>query len=253
MMSLVMTPPRVSIPRDRGVTSRSRMSFTEPLSTPPCDGKTQNKEEKIQRDENRIIAGQLIAGQPTCDTTTNKMQNRGQTTQPVEAKQTHGATASTPPPRCIERPQSANTRSRHMPPYCCTRQRATRGVTLFEGVSHVTGSSLTPVADAAGKNTAEKFGCGGKGKALPGSPAPPIEPIYLRVIYSKFSCRHFSRKRYLPSTSVNANVSAVECNTTQRVAPKHKTRVRCEGKQHHPFAAINLPGLRPPWRQPRRG
>mmetsp|Transcript_3785 Transcript_3785/g.11373 ORF Transcript_3785/g.11373 Transcript_3785/m.11373 type:complete len:295 (-) Transcript_3785:952-1836(-) len=35
MMSLVKTPPRVSMPRDSGVTSRSRISFTSPLSTPP--------------------------------------------------------------------------------------------------------------------------------------------------------------------------------------------------------------------------
>mmetsp|Transcript_21887 Transcript_21887/g.49565 ORF Transcript_21887/g.49565 Transcript_21887/m.49565 type:complete len:262 (+) Transcript_21887:731-1516(+) len=34
-ISLVMTPPRVSMPSERGVTSRSRMSFTSPLSTPP--------------------------------------------------------------------------------------------------------------------------------------------------------------------------------------------------------------------------
>ena len=33
-MSLVMTPPLVSMPRDSGVTSRSRMSLTSPLSTP---------------------------------------------------------------------------------------------------------------------------------------------------------------------------------------------------------------------------
>ena len=31
----VKTPPRVSIPSDRGVTSSSKMSFTSPLSTPP--------------------------------------------------------------------------------------------------------------------------------------------------------------------------------------------------------------------------
>mmetsp|Transcript_12349 Transcript_12349/g.21868 ORF Transcript_12349/g.21868 Transcript_12349/m.21868 type:complete len:266 (+) Transcript_12349:1039-1836(+) len=31
----VNTPPRVSMPRDRGVTSNSRMSFTSPRSTPP--------------------------------------------------------------------------------------------------------------------------------------------------------------------------------------------------------------------------
>mmetsp|Transcript_31350 Transcript_31350/g.91822 ORF Transcript_31350/g.91822 Transcript_31350/m.91822 type:complete len:209 (-) Transcript_31350:1227-1853(-) len=34
-MSLVMTPPRVSMPRLRGVTSRRRMSLTSPLRTPP--------------------------------------------------------------------------------------------------------------------------------------------------------------------------------------------------------------------------
>mmetsp|Transcript_14867 Transcript_14867/g.30617 ORF Transcript_14867/g.30617 Transcript_14867/m.30617 type:complete len:356 (+) Transcript_14867:535-1602(+) len=34
-MSLVMTPPRVSMPSERGVTSRSRMSLTSPLRTPP--------------------------------------------------------------------------------------------------------------------------------------------------------------------------------------------------------------------------
>jgi len=30
-----MTPPRVSIPRERGVTSRRRRSLTSPLRTPP--------------------------------------------------------------------------------------------------------------------------------------------------------------------------------------------------------------------------
>mmetsp|Transcript_8833 Transcript_8833/g.11080 ORF Transcript_8833/g.11080 Transcript_8833/m.11080 type:complete len:105 (+) Transcript_8833:664-978(+) len=34
-MSFVMTPPRVSIPSESGVTSRSRMSFTSPFNTPP--------------------------------------------------------------------------------------------------------------------------------------------------------------------------------------------------------------------------
>ena len=33
-MILVKTPPRVSMPRDRGVTSSRRTSFTSPLSTP---------------------------------------------------------------------------------------------------------------------------------------------------------------------------------------------------------------------------
>ena len=33
-MSLVKTPPRVSMPRDSGVTSSSSTSFTSPLSTP---------------------------------------------------------------------------------------------------------------------------------------------------------------------------------------------------------------------------
>ena len=36
MMSLVMTPPSVSRPRDRGVTSSSTMSDTSPPSTPAC-------------------------------------------------------------------------------------------------------------------------------------------------------------------------------------------------------------------------
>ena len=35
-MSRVITPPRVSTPSESGVTSRSRMSFTSPESTPPC-------------------------------------------------------------------------------------------------------------------------------------------------------------------------------------------------------------------------
>ena len=35
-ISLVITPPLVSIPRDSGVTSSSRTSFTSPLSTPAC-------------------------------------------------------------------------------------------------------------------------------------------------------------------------------------------------------------------------
>ena len=35
-MSLVMTPPLVSMPRLSGVTSRSRTSLTSPLSTPAC-------------------------------------------------------------------------------------------------------------------------------------------------------------------------------------------------------------------------
>mmetsp|Transcript_4580 Transcript_4580/g.12508 ORF Transcript_4580/g.12508 Transcript_4580/m.12508 type:complete len:304 (-) Transcript_4580:925-1836(-) len=36
VMSLVATPPRVSRPRDRGVTSSSTMSLTSPDSTPAC-------------------------------------------------------------------------------------------------------------------------------------------------------------------------------------------------------------------------
>ena len=35
LISLVKTPPRVSIPRDRGVTSSSSTSVTSPASTPP--------------------------------------------------------------------------------------------------------------------------------------------------------------------------------------------------------------------------
>mmetsp|Transcript_37007 Transcript_37007/g.62319 ORF Transcript_37007/g.62319 Transcript_37007/m.62319 type:complete len:388 (+) Transcript_37007:1130-2293(+) len=35
LMRRVNTPPRVSIPRERGVTSNSRISFTSPRSTPP--------------------------------------------------------------------------------------------------------------------------------------------------------------------------------------------------------------------------
>merc|ERR1711892_293518 len=35
LINLVKTPPRVSIPRDRGVTSRRRTSVTSPASTPP--------------------------------------------------------------------------------------------------------------------------------------------------------------------------------------------------------------------------
>ncbi len=35
LMSLVNTPPRVSIPRERGVTSSKRTSVTSPASTPP--------------------------------------------------------------------------------------------------------------------------------------------------------------------------------------------------------------------------
>ena len=34
-MSLVKTPPMVSMPRDRGVTSKRRTSFTSPVKTPP--------------------------------------------------------------------------------------------------------------------------------------------------------------------------------------------------------------------------
>jgi len=34
-ISLVNTPPSVSIPRERGVTSRRRTSFTSPIKTPP--------------------------------------------------------------------------------------------------------------------------------------------------------------------------------------------------------------------------
>jgi len=30
-----MTPPRVSIPRDKGVTSKSKISLTSPVSTAP--------------------------------------------------------------------------------------------------------------------------------------------------------------------------------------------------------------------------
>ena len=35
LISLVKTPPRVSIPRERGVTSRRSTSVTSPASTPP--------------------------------------------------------------------------------------------------------------------------------------------------------------------------------------------------------------------------
>ena len=35
LIILVITPPRVSTPRDSGVTSSSRMSLTSPASTPP--------------------------------------------------------------------------------------------------------------------------------------------------------------------------------------------------------------------------
>ncbi len=34
-MSLVITPPKVSIPSDRGVTSSNKTSLTSPVSTPP--------------------------------------------------------------------------------------------------------------------------------------------------------------------------------------------------------------------------
>ena len=34
-ISLVMTPPRVSIPKESGVTSRSKTSLTSPFKTPP--------------------------------------------------------------------------------------------------------------------------------------------------------------------------------------------------------------------------
>jgi hypothetical protein len=34
----VNTPPRVSMPSERGVTSSSRMSFTSPRRTPPLGG-----------------------------------------------------------------------------------------------------------------------------------------------------------------------------------------------------------------------
>ena len=34
-ISFVATPPRVSIPSDRGVTSSRSKSFTSPLNTPP--------------------------------------------------------------------------------------------------------------------------------------------------------------------------------------------------------------------------
>ena len=34
-ISLVITPPMVSMPRDRGVTSSSSRSFTSPVNTPP--------------------------------------------------------------------------------------------------------------------------------------------------------------------------------------------------------------------------
>ena len=35
-ISLVNTPPRVSIPNESGVTSRSSTSVTSPANTPPC-------------------------------------------------------------------------------------------------------------------------------------------------------------------------------------------------------------------------
>jgi hypothetical protein len=34
-MSLVITPPRVSIPKDNGVTSKSKISLTSPVKTAP--------------------------------------------------------------------------------------------------------------------------------------------------------------------------------------------------------------------------
>ena len=34
-ISFVNTPPIVSIPKDRGVTSKSKTSFTSPVKTPP--------------------------------------------------------------------------------------------------------------------------------------------------------------------------------------------------------------------------
>ena len=37
-MTLVMTPPRVSTPSDKGVTSKRRTSFTSPFKTPALDG-----------------------------------------------------------------------------------------------------------------------------------------------------------------------------------------------------------------------
>ena len=35
-INLVKTPPSVSIPRDKGVTSKRRTSLTSPINTPPC-------------------------------------------------------------------------------------------------------------------------------------------------------------------------------------------------------------------------
>lgn len=35
-ISLVNTPPNVSIPNDSGVTSKSKTSVTSPAKTPPC-------------------------------------------------------------------------------------------------------------------------------------------------------------------------------------------------------------------------
>ena len=35
-ISFVITPPIVSIPKESGVTSRSKTSFTSPVKTPPC-------------------------------------------------------------------------------------------------------------------------------------------------------------------------------------------------------------------------
>ena len=35
-INLVITPPIVSIPNDKGVTSNNNTSLTSPVSTPPC-------------------------------------------------------------------------------------------------------------------------------------------------------------------------------------------------------------------------
>ena len=46
-MSLVKTPPRVSIPRDRGVTSSNSTSVTSPASTPPCKATGQHTVQQL--------------------------------------------------------------------------------------------------------------------------------------------------------------------------------------------------------------
>lgn len=91
LISFVNTPPRVSIPSDRGVTSNKRMSFTLPLRTPPCQkrnkkrgrGKPRNTPQRQQHPLHTSDFAILCAMYNTCRvcTTCHKMLTKKKVTQ----------------------------------------------------------------------------------------------------------------------------------------------------------------------------